>query len=149
MIDETIVSCLALRVDSLWRHSHTHLRLRRVSWAGSTSASEYFFLYSITECRLRSLTLICSAGTLPDTSSLTTDRTRWTRSRERRLTRRSARARKSGLERRAGVLILSVSQESDTRRTQDYANSRVVDFHTLNKPEEDMYDRAKVPRQPW
>ncbi|KAL8280164.1 hypothetical protein RQP46_007494 [Phenoliferia psychrophenolica] len=32
---------------------------------------------------------------------------------------------------------------------KDYANSRVVDFHTLNKPEEDMYDRAKVPRQPW
>ena len=32
---------------------------------------------------------------------------------------------------------------------KDYANPRVLDFHTLNKPEEDMYDRAKVPRQPW
>ncbi|CAK5284305.1 unnamed protein product [Mycena citricolor] len=28
-------------------------------------------------------------------------------------------------------------------------NPRVVDFHTLNKPEEDMYDRSKVPRMPW
>lgn len=25
----------------------------------------------------------------------------------------------------------------------------MVDFHTLNKPEEDMYDRDKVPRMPW
>ncbi|GAA6060274.1 hypothetical protein JCM10212_003974 [Sporobolomyces blumeae] len=32
---------------------------------------------------------------------------------------------------------------------KDYANQRVLDFHTLNKPEEDMYDRGKVPRQPW
>ncbi|KAM0748139.1 phospholipase D, partial [Meredithblackwellia eburnea MCA 4105] len=32
---------------------------------------------------------------------------------------------------------------------KDYANSRVVDFHTLDKPHEDMYDRSKVPRQPW
>lgn len=32
---------------------------------------------------------------------------------------------------------------------KDYANSRVIDFHTLDKPEEDMYDRGKVPRQPW
>ncbi|GAA5892771.1 uncharacterized protein JCM6883_007468 [Sporobolomyces salmoneus] len=32
---------------------------------------------------------------------------------------------------------------------KDYCNQRVVDFHTLNKPEEDMYDRGKVPRQPW
>jgi phospholipase D1/2 len=26
---------------------------------------------------------------------------------------------------------------------------RVEDFHTLNKPFEDQYDRAKVPRMPW
>ncbi|KAK4057861.1 Phospholipase D1 [Microbotryomycetes sp. JL221] len=32
---------------------------------------------------------------------------------------------------------------------KDYLNQRVLDFHTLNKPEEDMYDRSKVPRQPW
>ncbi|KAG6337311.1 hypothetical protein ID866_1773 [Astraeus odoratus] len=32
---------------------------------------------------------------------------------------------------------------------KDYSNPRVVDFHTLNRPEEDMYDRAKVPRMPW
>ncbi|GAA5927466.1 uncharacterized protein JCM15063_005909 [Sporobolomyces koalae] len=32
---------------------------------------------------------------------------------------------------------------------KDYCNQRVIDFHTLNKPEEDMYDRGKVPRQPW
>jgi hypothetical protein len=32
---------------------------------------------------------------------------------------------------------------------KDYSNQRVLDFHTLNKPEEDMYDRGKVPRQPW
>lgn len=32
---------------------------------------------------------------------------------------------------------------------KDYSNPRVLDFHTLNKPFEDMYDRAKVPRMPW
>ncbi|GAA5854566.1 hypothetical protein JCM8547_004887 [Rhodosporidiobolus lusitaniae] len=32
---------------------------------------------------------------------------------------------------------------------KDYSNQRVLDFHTLSKPEEDMYDRGKVPRQPW
>lgn len=32
---------------------------------------------------------------------------------------------------------------------KDYSNERVVEFHTLNKPEEDMYDRTKVPRMPW
>ncbi|KWU47456.1 phospholipase D [Rhodotorula sp. JG-1b] len=32
---------------------------------------------------------------------------------------------------------------------KDYANQRVLDFHTLQKPFEDMYDRSKVPRQPW
>ncbi|KAG1822931.1 uncharacterized protein BJ212DRAFT_1331537 [Suillus subaureus] len=32
---------------------------------------------------------------------------------------------------------------------KDYSNPRVLDFHALNKPFEDMYDRAKVPRMPW
>ncbi|POY74084.1 hypothetical protein BMF94_2896 [Rhodotorula taiwanensis] len=32
---------------------------------------------------------------------------------------------------------------------KDYSNQRVTDFHTLTKPFEDMYDRSKVPRQPW
>ncbi|KAF9267545.1 phospholipase D [Marasmius fiardii PR-910] len=32
---------------------------------------------------------------------------------------------------------------------KDYSNPRVSDFFTLNKPEEDMYDRTKVPRMPW
>ncbi|KAI0771162.1 phospholipase D [Trametes elegans] len=32
---------------------------------------------------------------------------------------------------------------------KDYSNPRVLDFHTLNKPLEDMYDRTKVPRMPW
>ncbi|KAG9016332.1 Phospholipase D1 [Tulasnella sp. 427] len=32
---------------------------------------------------------------------------------------------------------------------KDYSNARVMDFHTLNKPHEDMYDRTKVARMPW
>ncbi|KAJ7758541.1 phospholipase D [Mycena maculata] len=32
---------------------------------------------------------------------------------------------------------------------KDYSNPRLSDFHTLNKPEEDMYDRSKIPRMPW
>ncbi|KAG7088566.1 hypothetical protein E1B28_012546 [Marasmius oreades] len=32
---------------------------------------------------------------------------------------------------------------------KDYSNPRVSDFYTLNKPDEDMYDRTKVPRMPW
>ncbi|PCH39780.1 phospholipase D [Wolfiporia cocos MD-104 SS10] len=32
---------------------------------------------------------------------------------------------------------------------KDYSNPRISDFHTLNKPDEDMYDRTKVPRMPW
>lgn len=32
---------------------------------------------------------------------------------------------------------------------KDYSNPRVLDFHTLSRPDEDMYDRAKVPRMPW
>jgi phospholipase D1/2 len=35
------------------------------------------------------------------------------------------------------------------RSGKDYSNERVVEFHTLNKPEQDMYDRTKVPRMPW
>lgn len=32
---------------------------------------------------------------------------------------------------------------------KDYSNPRILDFHTLNRPEEDMYDRTKIPRMPW
>ncbi|KAI0916794.1 hypothetical protein AcW1_007851 [Taiwanofungus camphoratus] len=32
---------------------------------------------------------------------------------------------------------------------KDYSNPRIQDFHTLNKPDEDMYDRTKIPRMPW
>lgn len=32
---------------------------------------------------------------------------------------------------------------------KDYANERVLEFHTLSKPFEDMYNRTKVPRMPW
>ncbi|KZP31489.1 phospholipase D [Athelia psychrophila] len=32
---------------------------------------------------------------------------------------------------------------------KDYSNPRILDFHTLNKPDEDLYDRAKIPRMPW
>lgn len=32
---------------------------------------------------------------------------------------------------------------------KDYSNPRVLDFHALNKPFEDMYDRTKVARMPW
>ncbi|KAJ3513571.1 hypothetical protein NLJ89_g2876 [Agrocybe chaxingu] len=32
---------------------------------------------------------------------------------------------------------------------KDYSNPRLSDFYNLNKPEEDMYDRTKVPRMPW
>ncbi|KAI0301100.1 hypothetical protein B0F90DRAFT_1810149 [Multifurca ochricompacta] len=32
---------------------------------------------------------------------------------------------------------------------KDYSNGRIMDFHTLTKPEEDMYDRSKIPRMPW
>jgi hypothetical protein len=32
---------------------------------------------------------------------------------------------------------------------KDYSNPRVSDFNNLDKPEEDMYDRSKVPRMPW
>ena len=32
---------------------------------------------------------------------------------------------------------------------KDYSNPRITDFHTLNKPEQDMYDRTKIARMPW
>jgi phospholipase D1/2 len=32
---------------------------------------------------------------------------------------------------------------------KDYSNPRISDFVNLHKPEEDMYDRTKVPRMPW
>ena len=32
---------------------------------------------------------------------------------------------------------------------KDYSNPRVQDFYGLDKPYEEMYDRAKVPRMPW
>lgn len=32
---------------------------------------------------------------------------------------------------------------------KDYSNPRQSDFYDLHKPEEDMYDRTKVPRMPW
>ncbi|KAJ7163385.1 phospholipase D [Mycena filopes] len=41
------------------------------------------------------------------------------------------------------------TEQSEIWPGKDYSNPRLSDFHTLNKPEEDMYDRAKVPRMPW
>ncbi|KAE8233696.1 hypothetical protein CF326_g1260 [Tilletia indica] len=32
---------------------------------------------------------------------------------------------------------------------QDYANERVIEWHTLSKPEEDLFPRDKYPRMPW
>lgn len=32
---------------------------------------------------------------------------------------------------------------------KDYSNPRVLDFYSLDKPYEEMYDRTKVPRMPW
>lgn len=32
---------------------------------------------------------------------------------------------------------------------KDYSNARVKDFYELNRPFDDMYDRANVPRMPW
>ena len=40
-------------------------------------------------------------------------------------------------------------QKLDICSGKDYSNPRISDFYTLNKPEEDMYDRTKVPRMPW
>ncbi|KAJ7857670.1 phospholipase D [Mycena olivaceomarginata] len=41
------------------------------------------------------------------------------------------------------------TEQSEIWPGKDYSNPRLSDFHTLNKPEEDMYDRTKVPRMPW
>ncbi|KAJ6508950.1 phospholipase D [Mycena sanguinolenta] len=41
------------------------------------------------------------------------------------------------------------SEQSEIWPGKDYSNPRLADFHTLHKPDEDMYDRAKVPRMPW
>ncbi|CAD6983616.1 unnamed protein product [Tilletia controversa] len=32
---------------------------------------------------------------------------------------------------------------------QDYANERVIEWHTLSKPEQDLFPRDKYPRMPW
>ncbi|KAJ1030304.1 hypothetical protein NDA16_001214 [Ustilago loliicola] len=32
---------------------------------------------------------------------------------------------------------------------QDYANERVMEWHTLSKPHEDLFPREKFPRMPW
>nr|XP_018262600.1 phospholipase D [Kwoniella dejecticola CBS 10117]OBR84758.1 phospholipase D [Kwoniella dejecticola CBS 10117] len=34
-------------------------------------------------------------------------------------------------------------------RGKDYANERVMEYSSLDKPFEDMFDRSKVPRMPW
>ncbi|KAH7922026.1 phospholipase D [Leucogyrophana mollusca] len=41
------------------------------------------------------------------------------------------------------------SEQTEIWPGKDYSNPRILDFHTLNKPDEDMYDRTKVPRMPW
>ena len=43
---------------------------------------------------------------------------------------------------------------TDTNRPEiwpgkDYSNPRMSDFYGLDKPDEDMYDRMKIPRMPW
>lgn len=54
---------------------------------------------------------------------------------------------RSGLVRRfvPSMLLLYFSQLTG----KDYSNPRISDFYNLNKPEEDMYDRTKIPRMPW
>ncbi|KAJ6619535.1 hypothetical protein B0H10DRAFT_2026156 [Mycena sp. CBHHK59/15] len=41
------------------------------------------------------------------------------------------------------------SEQSEIWPGKDYSNPRLSDFHNLDEPEEDMYDRTKVPRMPW
>ncbi|RDB18070.1 Phospholipase D1 [Hypsizygus marmoreus] len=41
------------------------------------------------------------------------------------------------------------TERSEIWPGKDYSNPRISDFYNLNKPEEDMYDRSKVPRMPW
>ncbi|KAK7048243.1 NUC071 domain-containing protein [Favolaschia claudopus] len=50
------------------------------------------------------------------------------------------------------VIIDDVDPDSDQSEIwpgKDYNNPRLSDFHTLNKPDEDMHDRQKEPRMPW
>ncbi|KAJ7288468.1 phospholipase D [Mycena rebaudengoi] len=47
------------------------------------------------------------------------------------------------------VVIDDVDPGSETSEIWPGRNPRLSDFHTLNKPHEDMYDRTKVPRMPW
>jgi phospholipase D1/2 len=32
---------------------------------------------------------------------------------------------------------------------KDYSNPRILDFHTLDQPDQDNMDRSKIPRMPW
>lgn len=41
------------------------------------------------------------------------------------------------------------TEQSEIWPGKDYSNPRLSDFYDLHKPEEDMYDRRKVPRMPW
>ncbi|KAK9240434.1 hypothetical protein V1525DRAFT_394954 [Lipomyces kononenkoae] len=45
--------------------------------------------------------------------------------------------------------IVDFGQDTQLWVGKDYSNARVQDFYELNKPYDDMYDRAKVPRMPW
>lgn len=45
--------------------------------------------------------------------------------------------------------LIDESEADQIWKGKDYSNPRISDFHTLNKPEQDMYDRAKIPRMPW
>jgi phospholipase D1/2 len=45
--------------------------------------------------------------------------------------------------------ILSLVNPNHGMIGKDYSNPRILDFHALNKPDEDMYDRSKIPRMPW
>lgn len=54
---------------------------------------------------------------------------------------------RSGL---VGFLLKRIDSYIQTWYTgKDYSNPRVSDFFTLDKPDEDMYDRTKIPRMPW
>ncbi|KZV82901.1 phospholipase D/nuclease, partial [Exidia glandulosa HHB12029] len=45
--------------------------------------------------------------------------------------------------------LIDENEADQIWKGKDYSNPRITDFHTLNKPEQDMYDRAKIPRMPW
>ena len=44
---------------------------------------------------------------------------------------------------------LDDNEASSLWRTNDYQNIRVVDFHDVERIQEDVIDRACLPRQPW